>query len=179
MSNPDRLLEVVHIGIRSGETECPAHRNHLPLVMEGVSENVMKDQRGSAYRAVSIGEAKFGICVQLSISERSQVRFSTATYLLLKEQCIRNAGEIGGITVSVVVPLEDADPKAFAVQDVGDLLLDVAGTKVGHVLRVLLERQPGKMIKENGETCMSPVVEFPNAIECEHCSLSFDPGSAS
>jgi len=44
-------------------TKRSAHRDHLPLVMKSVSQDVVKNECGSAYLAVPIGKAKFGICV--------------------------------------------------------------------------------------------------------------------
>jgi hypothetical protein len=54
--NPAFLFKLIQIGVRSGIAQDTAHGDDLALVMEGVSQHVMKDECGCPHRAVSIGE---------------------------------------------------------------------------------------------------------------------------
>ena len=49
--------------------EGAAHRDNLPLVMEGVGEDVVKDERRSADGGVSIGKMQGRVTVELMIGE--------------------------------------------------------------------------------------------------------------
>lgn len=64
-----RLLKLVQIGIRGRVAECAAHRHDLAFVVEGVGKDVMQDERWSADGAVSVRKMKFGVGVQLLVSE--------------------------------------------------------------------------------------------------------------
>ena len=46
-----------------------AHGHDLALVVKGMGQDVMKDERGSPNRNVSIGKSKLRIAVQLLIGE--------------------------------------------------------------------------------------------------------------
>ena len=68
-TNLRRLLKLVQIGIRGRVSECAAHRYDLAFVVEGVGKDVMQDERWSADGAVSVRKMKFGVRVQLLVSE--------------------------------------------------------------------------------------------------------------
>jgi hypothetical protein len=53
------LFKMIQIGVRGRMAEVPAHRNDLAFVMEGVGQDVMKDERRGADRSVSIREMQF------------------------------------------------------------------------------------------------------------------------
>ncbi len=55
-SNPSLLFKLIQIGIWSGIAQDAAHGDDLALVMEGVGQDVMKDQGGRPDRNVAIRE---------------------------------------------------------------------------------------------------------------------------
>jgi len=58
---------VVEIGVGGGVAQDATRGHDLAFVMEGVGEDVMKDQRGSADGDISVGKAQLRIGVELLI----------------------------------------------------------------------------------------------------------------
>jgi len=152
--------------------ECAAHRHDLAFVVEGVGKDVMQDERWSADGAVSVRKMKFGVGVQSLVSESAEVEMSSLTRLMLQANGISDSGTCDRVAIHEIEPLERADPEPFAVEDVDDLLLQGREAETGQFLCVGVGRQSGQVIENESDGSVSPMVEFANAIQREHSSLS-------
>jgi hypothetical protein len=82
------LFKLVQIGIAGRMTERTTHGNDLAFVMKGVSQDMMKDERGCADGNVAVGKMKFRISIELLIRQGRQIRVGPLTDFLLQESCI-------------------------------------------------------------------------------------------
>ena len=70
-------------------TQCTAHGDYLALVVKGVRQDMMKDERRGADGDVPIGEMKVRICIELLIGQGRQISMGRLADFFLQ------ASEIG------------------------------------------------------------------------------------
>jgi hypothetical protein len=164
-------FELVQISVWRGTTQLAAHGNDLALVMERMGQDMMEDERRSADGAVSIGEMKFRIGIELLICQARQIGLSPPADLLLQESGIRDTGTFGGAAIDVAESLQRVNPKSFAVEDVNHLFLQRREPETGQFLHIIASVDSGQVIEQEIEAGVGPAVKFLNAIEGEHESL--------
>ena len=99
-------FKLVQIGVGSRVTQCTAHGNDLAFVMEGMRQDMMKDERRSADGDVPIGEMKLRIGIELSIAQGRQISVRRLADFLLQEFCIGEDRAVPKGPVGVPQPLE-------------------------------------------------------------------------
>lgn len=154
--------------------QLTAHRNDLAFVMEGMGQHVVEDQCRSAEGGVSIGEMQFRICIELLIGQARQVRLSLSVDLLLEESGIRDGRIFGRVAIGIPESLQRVNPKSFAVEDMNHLFLQRREAEARQCLPIIARRDCGQVVEYKIEAGVGPAMEFPNAIESEHCSLLRD-----
>ena len=63
------LFKMVEIGVGCRMAQCSRHCYDLALVMKGMGQDMVKDERRSADGDISIREIKFGLAVELPIRQ--------------------------------------------------------------------------------------------------------------
>jgi hypothetical protein len=54
---------LIQVRIGCGVTQHTAHRDNLPLVVEGMRQDVMEHERRRAHSEITVGEMKFSVCI--------------------------------------------------------------------------------------------------------------------
>ena len=62
-------FELVEIGVGRGMAQGAAHGDDLAFVMEGVSQDVMKNKRWSSDGRLPVREMQFCICIELLVCQ--------------------------------------------------------------------------------------------------------------
>jgi hypothetical protein len=163
-------LELVQVGIRRWIAERTAHGYDLAFVVEGVRKDVVENEGGSANSVIAVWEVELHLRVQLFIVRGGEVGSGATADFLLKNGGVSNTGEVAGIAIDVSETLKGADPEAFAVEDMDDLLLDGVESEAGDFPGASLGRKCGEVIEKQRETGVRPGVEFADAIERKHGS---------
>src|SRR6516225_6185293 len=104
---------MVEIGVRCRMAQCSTHGYDLALVMKGMGQDMVEDERRSADGDITIREIKFGVTVKLPIRQSRQISMSLLDDFLLEESRVRDRGTLVGTTIDVRKPLYRVDPESF------------------------------------------------------------------
>ena len=72
-NHPGKSFKLTQIGVRRGMPEQSAHGDNLALVMEGMGQNMMQDERWTADGKVSIRKAQLYVAADLLIRQAGQI----------------------------------------------------------------------------------------------------------
>ena len=128
--------------------KCPAHRDDLALMMKGVSEDMMEDERWSAMRAFAVRKVQFIVGVQAFVGESGKELKCPVPDLPLKANSAGYSGKVGGIAINVCLPLENAHPEPLTVEDVHDLAVNGVETEAVQLSLASLSRERCQVIKQ-------------------------------
>jgi hypothetical protein len=123
--------------------EDAAHRDDLPFVMKGMSEDVMKDERGRTDGGVSIGEMEGGISVELLVRQAGEIGEGTRGDFTLEDPSIGDGGPRSGVLALIREPLEPMDPGRFAMENVDHLGAERGEAEASDRLFVIERRDRG------------------------------------
>ena len=139
--------------------------------MEGVSEDVMEDERRGADGGVSVGKMHLRIAVEVLLAEARKVVQRSEADFALQGSSFRNGGEVGRIFVFEGELLEGVDPECFAVEDVDDLGAEAGEAEAGEFPDVVGGWDLRQVVEREGEARVGPAVELAHAGEGEHGAL--------
>jgi hypothetical protein len=96
---------MVEIGVGCRMAQCSTHCYDLALVMKGMGQDLVKDERRRADGDISIPEIELGFAVELPIRQSRQISVSLLDDFLLKESRVGDRGTLGWTTIDVRKPL--------------------------------------------------------------------------
>ena len=111
--------------------EFTAHGNNLALVMKSVREDMMKNEGRSAHGVVPVRKVKLCLRIELLLGQPRQILERSIYGFPLKTYCVSDGRKFIWIAIAVIESLEDADPEAFAIEDVNHLLLYCIESEAG------------------------------------------------
>jgi len=151
--------------------EFAAHGNYLAFVMKGVGEDVMKNKGRSANGVVSVRKIELCLGVQLLLSQPSEILERSISGFPLKTNGVSDGRKFRWLGIDVIASLKDADPEAFAIEDVNHLLLYGIEPEAGKFSCVGVRWESRYMPEQESEAGVRPIVQFANAVDGEHPSL--------
>jgi len=124
-----RSFNLAQIGEGSRVTEQPAHGNDLALVMKGMRQDMVKDERRRADEDVPIGEMKLRIGIELLVGQGRQIGVGRPADFFLQKPHIGEHRAVLNGPVDIPQPLERVYPKPFAVAYVNRLVTQAWGSR--------------------------------------------------
>ncbi len=115
-------FKLVQIGVGDRVTQRTAHGSDLALVMKGVRQHVMKNERRGANGNVPIREMKLCIGIELWIGQGRQISVGRSSDLFLQKPRIGDSRAIFRGPVNIRQTLQRVNPKPFAIENMNRLL---------------------------------------------------------
>jgi hypothetical protein len=135
--------------------------------MEGVGQDVMKDEHRRADRGVSIREMQFYPGIQVLLAEVRQIIQCLPSDLALQDSCVGDGWPAGGVLVLEGKRLQRVDPKSFAVEDMNHLCACGGKPEAGNFSRIVAGGECRQVVEQESEARVGPVVEFANTSKRE------------
>lgn len=86
--------------------------------MEGVGQDMMQDECGTADGKVSTRKAQLNVLVELLIRQAGQICEGLLANIALQKPGVSDGGAVSRIPIGILQPLQRAYPESFAVENV-------------------------------------------------------------
>jgi len=145
-----------------------AHGHNLALVMKGMGQHMMQNQRRRPVRHLAAGKTQLSIAVELLLGQAGQIIERLRSRLALQGSRFGKARPSRRIPVSRRNSLQPPHPSRFTPQQVNHLIPNGGIAKAGQFPRILVRGKRSQVVEEQTEARMGPRMKFLYAVKGEH-----------